>query len=59
MLSRYAYHLITLDKHAPFYIYNVTSIRHLVDHRLLHENQSLPEVDSLGKDRITPSHLRN
>ena len=59
MLSRYAYHPITLDKHAPFHIYDVTPICHLVDHRLLHENRSLPEMDSLGKDRITPSHLRD
>ena len=59
MLSRYAYHLIALDKHTPFYIYDVTPIRHLVNHHLLHENRSLPKMDSLGKDRIAPSHLRN
>ena len=59
MPSRYAYHLIALDKHTPFYIYDVAPIRHLVNHCLLHENRSLPEMDSLGKNRITPSHFRN
>ena len=41
MLPCHAYHPITLDKCAPFYIYDVTPIRHLVNHRLLHENRSL------------------
>ena len=59
MLPRYAYHLITLDKHAPFHIYDITPIRHLVDHCLLHENRSLPKMDPLGKDRIAPSHFRD
>ena len=57
MLPRYAYHPITLDKHTPFYIYDITPICHLVNHCLLHENWSLPKMDSLGKDRIAPSHL--
>ena len=59
MLPRYAYHPIALDKHAPFDIYDVTPIHHLVDHCLLHENQSLPKMDSLGKDQIAPSHFRD
>ena len=59
MLPRHAYHPITLDKYTPFYIHDVTPIRYLVDHSLLHENRSLPKMDSLGKDRIAPSHLRN
>ena len=57
MLPRYAYYPITLDKHAPFRIYDVAPIHHLVNHRLLHENQSLPKMDSLEKDQVSPSHL--
>ena len=59
MLPRYAYHPIALDKHASFHIYDVTPIRHLVNHRLPHKDRSLPEMDSLGENRITTSHLRN
>ena len=59
MLPCYAYHSITLDKHAPFHIYDVTPICHLVNYRLLHENQSLPKMDCLGENWIAPSHLRN
>ena len=59
MLSRYASHPIALDNHAPFYIYDITPIRHLVDHCLLHENWGLSKMNSLGKDQITTPHLRN
>ena len=57
MLPRYAYHPLALDKYPPFHIYDVTPTCHLVDHYLSHENWSLPEMDSLGEDRISPSHL--
>ena len=50
LLPRYAYHSITVDEHTPFHIYNVTPICHLVNYHLLHENQSLLEMDSLGKE---------
>ena len=50
MLPHYAYCPLTLDKHSPFHIYDVTPIRHLVNHCLSHENQSLSEMDSLEKD---------
>ena len=59
MLPRYAYHPLTLDKYPPFYIYDVTPTRHVVDHHLSHENRSLPKMDSLGKDQISSSHLWN
>ena len=50
MLPHYAYHPIALDKHAPFHIYDVPPIHHLVNYHLPHENWSLPEMDSLEKD---------
>ena len=57
MLPCHAYHPSALEKHAPFHIYDVTPIYHLVNHHLLHENQSQPKMNSLGEDRFTPSHL--
>ena len=59
LLPCYAYHLIALDKYPPIHIYDDTPISHLVNHYLPYENQSLPEMDSLGKEWIPPSHLRN
>ena len=50
LLPRYAYHPIALDKHPPFHIYDISPIRHLVNHYLPHENRSLPEMDPLEKD---------
>ena len=59
LLPHYAYYPITLDQHSPCYIYDVAPIRHLVNHYLPHENRSLPEMDPLEKDWISPSHLWN
>ena len=50
LLPHYTFHLSDLDKYPPIRIYDVTPIRHLVNHHLLYENQSLPEMDSLGKE---------
>ena len=57
LLPCYAYHPLALDKHPPFHIYDVAPTCHLVNHRLPHENQSLPKMGSLEKDRISPSHF--
>ena len=50
LFPRYAFHPSDLDKYPPIHIYDDTPIRHLVDHYLPYENQSLPEMDSLGKE---------
>ena len=49
LLPYYAYHLVSMDKHPSFHLYDVTPIHHLVDHHLLYENWSLPQMDSLEK----------
>ena len=59
LLPRYAYHPIALDKHAPFHICDVAPIHHLVNHHLLHENWSLPKMDSLGKADPSPYILHS